>query len=114
MKKYGIEHWTTTDRYGNPIECFANHSAEIHTKNPVCVCGGQMVETRSFEWDCPKCGKHLESDDYTRTLHADDYLDSNLEPDEDFGEFKYMEDDDGTRAFIGAAPGYEIDFFRLA
>lgn len=113
MERYGIEHWTTTDRYGNVVECFANRSAEIHTKNPICNCGERMEETRTAEWDCPKCGNHLESDDFTRRLHPEDYLISDLEPDEDFGEFKYMEDDDGTRAFIGGAPGYEIDFFHL-
>ena len=36
-----------------------------------------------------------------------------LEPDEDYGEYKYMEDDDGSRAFLAGAPGYEIDFFHL-
>ena len=64
----------------------------------------QWLETRELEWDCPKCGVHLE---------ADDYMTSNLEPDEDYGEYKYMEDDDGSRAFLAGAPGYEIDFFHL-
>ena len=54
--------------------------------------------------DCPKCGAHLE---------ADDYMTPNLEPDEDYGEYKYMEDDNSSRAFLAGAPGYEIDFFHL-
>lgn len=56
MDKYGIEHWITTDQYGNEVECFANKFAEVHTKRPICVCGEPMVETRELEWDCPKCG----------------------------------------------------------
>lgn len=28
MDKYGIEHWITTDQYGNEVECFANKFAE--------------------------------------------------------------------------------------
>ena len=102
MDKYGIEHWITTDQYGNEVECFANKFAEVHTKRPICVCGEPMVETRELEWDCPKCGAHLEAD-----------MTCNLEPDEDYGEYKYMEDDDGSRAFLAGAPGYEIDFFHL-
>ena len=104
MDKYGIEHQITTDQYGNEVECFANKFAEVHTKHPICVCGEPMVETRELKWDCPKCGVHLE---------AEDYMTSNLEPDEDYGEYKYMEDDDGSRAFLAGAPGYEIDFFHL-
>lgn len=113
MKEYGIEHWITTDHYGNTVECFANRFAEVHTKAPICCCGEHMAETRSDEWDCPKCGCHLESEDIARRINPDTYTTCSLEPDEDFGEFKYMEDDAGTRAFLAGAPGYEIDFFHL-
>ena len=70
-------------------------------------------ETRELEWDCPKCGAHLEAEDVSRSINPDDYMTCNLEPDEDYGEYKYMEDDDGSRAFLAGAPGYEIDFFHL-
>ena len=55
-----------------------------------------MVETRELEWDCPKCGAHLEAEDVSRSINPDDYMTCNLEPDEDYGEYKYMEDDDGS------------------
>ena len=64
----------------------------------------QWLETHELEWGCPKCGVHLE---------AEDYMTSNLEPDENYGEYKYMEDDNGSRTFLAGAPGYEIDFFHL-
>ena len=35
------------------------------------------------------------------------------DPVKNYGEYKYMEDDDGSRAFLAGAPGYEIDFFHL-
>lgn len=113
MDKYGIEHWITTDQYGNEVECFANKFAEVHTKRPICICGEPMVCTREFEWDCPKCGAHLESEDISRSINPDDYMTSDLEPDEDYGEYKYMDDDYGSRMFLAGAPGYEIDFFHL-
>lgn len=86
MDKYGIEHWITTDQYGNEVECFANKFAEVHTKRPICVCGEPMVETRELEWDCPKCGAHLEAEDVSRSINPDDYMTCNLEPDEDYGD----------------------------
>ena len=58
-------------------------------------------------------GAHLEAEDVSRSINPDDYMTCNLEPDEDYGEYKYMEDDDGSRAFLAGAPGYEIDFFHL-
>lgn len=109
----GIEEWTTTDSFGNEVHCYANKYAEVHTKVPICECGAHMIEETVGEWYCPKCRITRKSAELCETIHPEYYIDMNLAPHEDFGEYKYMLVGTGNKIFKAGVPNYDLTFFRI-
>ena len=109
----GIEEWTTTDSFGNEVHCYADEYAEVHTKVPICECGTHMIEETEDEWYCPKCRITKNSEELCEKIYPQYYLDMNLAPHEDFGEYKYMAINPENKMFEAGVPDYYLTFFHI-
>lgn len=99
----GFEEWTTTDAAGNEVTCYAGETFELHTKNPICICGQKMHEIIPGRWTCIPCNITKLDEEFNYSISLDEYEMASLELDEDYGEFEY---DDGRMLLVGVPDWY--------